>query len=303
MKSVKLFAASLSLLLLAACSDKEEYNSATGVTVEMAQSEMTVKENQGIVEIPVKVTGEANGPISVKVEVKGTGNIPATPFEEVNGKWEGNFVLSSETINIPAGEKSVNVEINLIDDILETGDRTMEVKIVGCDGATIGAVTSTLVTISDNESLPVYDMIQGAWKFNYTDRSGKPTTTSVTIFGFDEGSEEYEQGILEMEGLLNNPTVLSLYLTHDEATGKYYVSMQLPEPIIWYDANNYIWVLGTNAAGGPTNADIVVRGEFDKASQTITFPASDKIWFYVASPDFSNQVGVYNTAEGITMSK
>lgn len=303
MKSVKLFAASLSILLLASCSDKEDYNTASGVSVEMAQSEMTVKENQGLVEIPLKVTGEANGPISVKVEVKGAGNIPASPFVETNGVWQGNFVVSSETLNIPKDETSVAVEINLIDDLEETGDRSLEVKIVSCEGASIGTVSSTLVTISDNESMPVYDMIQGNWKFNYTNRAGNSTSTSVTIYGFEEGTEEYEEGILELEGLLNNPTVLTLYLTHDESTNKYYVSMMLPEPIIWYDASNYIWVIGTNAAGSPTTAQMAVTGEFDKKSQTITFNEDDKIWFYVASPDFSSQLGVYDTAQKMSFTK
>lgn len=303
MKSVKLFAASLSLLLLAACSDKEDYNTATGVTVEMAQSELTVKENQGIAEIPLKVTGEANGPISVTVEVKGAGNIPAQPFEEKNGKWEGNYVVSSETLNIPAGESTVSVEINLIDDLDETGDRSLEVTIVSCEGASIGATKSTFVTISDNESMPVYDMIQGSWKFNYVDYDGKATSQAVTIYGFDEGTEEYNEGYLELEGLLNNPTVLSLYLSHDEATNKYYLSMELPEPIIWYNASNYIWVLGTSASGSPSTASITYSAEFDKNSMSFTFSPEDKIWFYVASPDFSSQLGVYDTATKMSFTK
>lgn len=303
MKSVKLFAASLSLLLLASCSDKEEYNTATGVTVEMAQSELTVKENQGIAEIPLKVTGEANGPIKVKVEVKGTGNIPALPYEETNGNWDGNFVLSSDELNIPAGETTVSVELNMIDDIVETGDRSLEVKIVSCEGATIGAVSSTLVTVTDNESLPVYEMIQGQWKFNYLDYNGKPVVENVTIYGYDEGTEEYDNGILDMEGLLNNPTYITLYLTKDELTGKYNLSFELPEPIIWFDQNNYIWVLGTSAEGGPTTADKTVTAEFDKEALTFTFNPTDKIWFYIASPDFSTQKGVYDTATRMSITK
>lgn len=303
MKYVKFFAASLSLLLLAACSDKEEFNTATGVTVEMAQSEMTVKENQGLVEIPLKVTGEANGPISVKVEVKGAGNIPAEPYEERNGVWSGNYVVSSETLNIPAGETSVSVEINLLDDLDETGDRAIEVTIVSCEGASIGSVNSTYVTISDNESMPVYDMIQGTWKFNCLDYDGLPSTTTVTIYGYDEGTQEYNEGFLEMEGLLNNPTVLSLYLSYNELNGKYYLSMELPEPIIWYNASNYIWVLGTTASGSPTTASVSYSAEFDKDSMTFTFTPTDKIWFYVASPDFSSQLGVYDTATQMTITK
>lgn len=304
MKYVKIFALALGTVLFAACSDKTEYNSASGVTVEMAQSEVTFNENAGIVSVPLVLTGEANGPVKVTVKVVGTGDIPAQPYEQnPDGTWSGNFILSSETLNIPEGETTVAAELNLIDDLDETGDREVTVTITSCEGAAIGALSSTVVTIKDNEKLPVYDLIQGSYTFNCINAKGAASSTPVKINGYPEGTQEYEEGYLELEGLLNNPTILSLYLTQDEANGKYYVSMDLPEPIIWYDASHYIWVLGSNTAGNPTTAPTLVTGEFDKATQTITFKETDKIIFYVASPDFSSQLGTYDTATQIVMKK
>lgn len=303
MKYVKLFALALGAVLFTACSDKTEYNTASDVTVQMAESSMSFNENAGIVNVPIVLTGEANGPVKITVKVEGTGTIPAEPYEQnPNGTWEGNFILSSETLNISEGETKVYAELNLLDDMDETGDREVTMTITACEGAAIGTPSSTVITIKDNESLPVYEMIQGAYTFNYLDYDGVPASCAVKINGFAEGTQEYAQGLLELEGLLNNPTILTLYLTHEEATGKYYVSMLLPEPIIWYNATNYIWVLGTSG-GSPTTQEMEIVGEFDKATQTITFDPQDKIWFYVASPDFSSQLGIYDTATQMVISK
>ena len=47
MKYVKLFALAAGAFMLTACSDDNDFNSASDVTVEMAKSEITVKENAG----------------------------------------------------------------------------------------------------------------------------------------------------------------------------------------------------------------------------------------------------------------
>ena len=62
MKYVKLFALAAGAFMLTACSDDNDFNSASDVTVEMAKSEITVKENAGTFNVPVKVTGDPNGP-------------------------------------------------------------------------------------------------------------------------------------------------------------------------------------------------------------------------------------------------
>lgn len=296
MKYVKLFALALGAVLFTACSE-DKYNTASDVTVEMAQADLTVKETDGIINVPLKVTGKANGPISVQIKVEGTGNEAPIPYQDYNGTWKGDYLVTSETLNIPEGETTVSVEISLFDDIIETGDRTLNVSIASCEGATIGTLSTTVVTIADNESLPVYDLIQGAWKFNFLDWDGAAATENVTITGYPEGSKEYNQGILDLEGLLNNPTLLTLYLIEDKANNKYYVEMQLPEPIIWYNASNLIWVIGfDNSINKFLTSDMTIRGEFDKETQTINFNPTDKIGYYIAAPDMSSALGFYDSA-------
>lgn len=301
MKYFKIFALALGALALTACSNDEDWNTASGVSVEFTSSDYVVKENAGNFQIPLKVTGEANGPIKVQVKVEGTGTNPALPFEERDGKWSGNFVLTSDALNIPAGEEYVSLDFQAVDDQEENANRTFSITITTVEGATAGTISTTTVTIRDNDGVP-YEKIQGNWKFNFTDYDGNKSSYSCTISGAEDGTPEYGKELV-LEGLLNNPTALTLYYDENEATGEVFVSMVLPEPIIWYDSSNYIWVIGTAANGNPSLAETTVTGVYDAANQTITFEPQDKIWFYVASPDFSSQLGIYESATGITMTR
>ena len=304
MKYTKIFALFLGALSLTACSDKEEFNTASGVTVEMGQSEITAVETQDMLNIPVIVKGDANGPITVRLKIEATGDVPVKPFEDIDGNWSGNYIVTSETLNIPAGENQVSMEVRLVDDFDKTGDWTFNVSIVSCDGATVGSQSTTVVTVLDNEAFPPYDLIQGKWKFNFKNGKGAAASYNVTVSGYPEGTTEYAKGYLELAVLLNNPTVLSLYLTEDEANDKVYVSMVLPEPIIWYDDTNYVWVIGKdNASGKWTFSKKIVTGEFDRDKQTITFAPEDMIGFYVATPDLSSAMGFYETASDITFTR
>jgi len=297
MKYIKIFALALATFSLTACSDSDDYNSAAGVTVEMAQSEITVKENTGLFNVPLKVTGDANGPIKVQVKVEGIGNNPASPFQENNGSWSGDYIVTSETLNIPVDVKSVAVEINTVDNTEENENKTFAVSIVSVEGASTGALASTTVTIKDNDSFP-YDKVQGSWKFSFADYNGNLANWNVTISGVGEGEDGYGE-MLYLDGLIGVPgAALSLYFHNNEATGETFVEMNLPEPIIWYDETHYVWTLkGMSLNQG------VIRGTFSEDLKTITFNPEDQMVFYVASPDFSDQLGVYDAASAITMTR
>lgn len=312
MKYTKIFALFLGALSLTACSDKEEFNTASGVTVEMANSELTVNENGGLITVPVKLSGEANGPVKVQLKVEGCGEIPAVPYVETNGTWDGNYIVTSETLSIPEGETSVSVEIRLIDDILETGDRTFSVTIVSCEGAVIGNNASTLVTVADNESLPIYQLIQGDWKMSYIDRDGNKTSANFTITGYDEGTEEFNAGMLEFGGIAadlfgTTEIWVPMYLIEDDPdSDKPYVVVPTPKPFAYYDDANYVWLCGSTApiTGYLDLAnDCMLIGEFDKETQSITFQQNAKMWYVVASFNFSSVLGDVGTLQNMVMTR
>ena len=72
MKLSKILAIGLAVLTMTACSDDDEFNfnSDGNVTVDMAQPSITLKENKGYFNVPVVVSGEANGYVQVTVEVQ-----------------------------------------------------------------------------------------------------------------------------------------------------------------------------------------------------------------------------------------
>ena len=304
MKYVKLFAMAVGALLFTACSDDNNFNTASDVTVQMGQNEISVVESRGIINVPIQLSGQANGSVKVEIKVEGTGEIPAAPFEEVNGEWTGNYILSSNTINFPEGETNASVEINLVDDYIETGDHTFTISIVSAEGATIGAQSSTTIVMIDNEAFPAYDQIQGNWKFKFTDFNGNPASYNLTIEGYEEGTQEYADGILDVGGFLNNPAYLTMYLTEDEATGKVYVEFRLPESMIWFDAAQGLLVWGIGMDGdGELMSSAVIRGEFDKSTQTITFNQDDTIGFFVAPENLSPITGIIDSATAISMTR
>ncbi|MDE6533862.1 MAG: hypothetical protein K2M27_10070 [Muribaculaceae bacterium] len=307
MKFTKILAACLAIFSMTACSDSEKYNSEGDVSVEMGQSEITVRENAGIFNVPVVLNGTTNGNVKVTVKVEATGANPALPFEERDGKWSGNYILTSETVNIPQGVSQVNLEFNTQDDFDENPDRTFSVTIVSAQGASIGELASTIVTLKDNDSLP-YEKLQGAWKFNYfSGASDAMASWDVAMNGFEENTPEYGN-LLTLDGLNGNPaSSLDLDFHYILSSNETFVEMVLPEPIAMYNASNYVWVMkGEITPEGKVSLDrtqTVVRGNVSEDFKTITFDTEIGLAFVAASPDLSSIVGVMEVASDFSMSR
>lgn len=181
MRISKILVGCLAGALMVSCSDSNDYNSASNVIVAMQSAQIVTKESKGLFYVPIVVTGEPNGPIKVEVSVKGEGNTPAT--EDVN------YYITSRTVNIPEGEKIVNVEISPVDDEEINEPRQFVVTIASADGATIGTESSCVITIRDNDA-EYYEKLQGAWNMNYTD-GDKAGSFKVNIAGADEEEPDY----------------------------------------------------------------------------------------------------------------
>lgn len=190
MKLSKIFTIALAAVTLTACSDDDDFNTASNVTVGMLNTEVSVKETKGLFDVPVVVTGEANGPIAVTIAVQTTGSSIAE--ENVH------YVITTKHLNIPAGVKEVNVEVNTIDDGDQINEpRQFQVVITDCKGATVGQ-PSTLVTIKDSDAA-FYEKLQGKWTFNCINSNGS-NAMDVTITGAaDEDDPDYDS-VLYMSG-------------------------------------------------------------------------------------------------------
>lgn len=210
MKYIKLFMLLAVVAFMGSCSDDDEsWNSKSGVTVSMENESMRFKESVGIVKVPIKVEGEANGPVSVTVEVKETGSNPA--------KENVNYYITTKTIKI--SDNTGNVELECVDDDKINDERTFEISIVSAKGATVGSNATTAVTLRDNDS-EFYEKLQGSWVMNCTFNDA-PTKWDVKIVGAtDEEDEDYNK-VLYITGMLGYQwTNAKLSYDFDKATGK-----------------------------------------------------------------------------------
>lgn len=210
MKYIKLFMLLAVVAFMGSCSDDDEsWNSKSGVTVSMENESMRFKESVGIVKVPIKVEGEANGPVSVTVEVKETGSNPA--------KENVNYYITTKTIKI--SDNTGNVELECVDDDKINDDRTFEISIVSAKGATVGSNATTAVTLRDNDT-EFYEKLQGSWVMNCTFNDA-PTKWDVKIVGAtDENDKDYNK-VLYITGMLGYQwTTAKLSYDFDKATGK-----------------------------------------------------------------------------------
>ena len=94
----------ISAVALTSCSsdDSEDksFNTAAGVGVSVESAEMIVNEAKGIFQVPLVVTGDANGYIRVTVKITGTDD----PNQE-QAIADSHFYLTSNTVFIPKDSK------------------------------------------------------------------------------------------------------------------------------------------------------------------------------------------------------
>ncbi len=312
MNYIKLFAVALGLVVMSSCSDDKDYNTASGVSVEMGETEVSIKEHKGRFYVPINVIGEANGAIKVKLKVEGTGSSQAQPYENRNGEWSGNYIITSEELNIPKGEVSVSVEITAVDDKIQNDDRTFIISIESAEGATIGSPSSTLVTLQDNDKIP-YERVQGDWTMNYRDWDNVEGSMNVSLVGYDEDSGSYGK-ILQFEGMVSQyaedgETSARLYFYDDEATDTRYVELSMPQTIgnFYSDTSYSIWLLfgmrEADGEGGMYLSNYTITGIVSEDYQTITFDEGLGVAWYVAASDWSAELGGIDVATDIVLQK
>lgn len=210
MKYIKLFMLLAVVAFMGSCSDDDEsWNSKSGVTVSMENESLRFKESVGVVKVPIKVEGEANGPVSVTVKVEETGSNPA--------KENVNYYITTKTITI--SDSIGNVELECVDDNDINEDRTFAISIVSAKGATVGSNATTAITLRDNDS-EFYEKLQGSWVMNCTFNDA-PTKWDVKVVGAtDEADKDYNK-VLYITGMIGYQwTTAKLSYDYDKATGK-----------------------------------------------------------------------------------
>lgn len=183
MKYIKLFMLMVAAILFTACSDEETYNTDATTAVEFEKTTMTVKENEGLIKLPVKITGKRNGMIRLTIKAEGVDGSSEAPSyaaakESVNGS-EGDYSITTKTLVVKADtltSEVMNFEMKVLDDKIINSDRKVRFTL-SVEGAKLGAKNTLDVKI-ENDERTVYDLLAGDWVMSYSevqfDKDNKP---------------------------------------------------------------------------------------------------------------------------------
>ena len=234
MKYNKIFALLLAAAAFAGCSKEDISWNSSDATVGMGQAELVVKENKGMVNVPLVVDGELNGPVEVTVEVAEVGENPA--MEDVH------YIVTSKSYVIAEDATEGKIEFKTIDDADINEARTFVITIKNVNGAKVSEAASTTVTLKDNDS-QFYEKLQGRWKMNSVDSKGNTQAWNINIIGVDEGEEGYNE-VFQVTGIMGNAwTSMTMFYNYDVATKTGYV----------YIPAGYILAEGVDFGLGGTN--------------------------------------------------
>ena len=283
-------------LLLTACSDSDDWNTQSGVSVEMANTAMTVKENVGIFTVPLKLTGKTNGPVKVKVDV--------AEYSENPAKEDVNYLVTSKTVTFPTDSASVSIEMVTVNDMDINANRMFVVTITNVDGASIGSNASTTITIKDDDSV-FYEAIQGAWQLTGTGFfDGSSVSNTISIYGIaDEDDPNYEKtlflsgwgnqsGLVAQAEYSQDPTTfeVTIYIPYDQVLGQLNFSgLGVCDVVLYGVSGDYL-----NDEGG---AYITVTPDL----QTMIFDPDEVFYYGVVSN--GEYMGGWNGVENMKMER
>lgn len=261
-------------VLLTACSS-DEWNTDSGVTVEMANATMKVKENAGKFYVPLKLTGTTNGPVKVSVAV--------SEYTESPAKEDVHYILTSYSVVFPNDSADVKLEFVAVNDMDINDDRSFIVTITNVEGATLGAQTTTEVTIRDDDGI-VYEAIQGEWKWNcmnYFDDVAESYT--MNLLGVNEGEADYEK-VLHISGF-GGQSALGCEMEYEYDEGTKEVFLYLPFGQVLGQLNftglGVCDVVVFGVSGGYLVEDGGAYATVSSDLRTITFDEGTSLIYYV----------------------
>lgn len=213
MNYLKIYTLLLCTVLTTACSDDEEQFNSGAATVNLQETVMTVKESAGLCTVPVVVTGEHTGTIRVTFELI-----------DHTAKEDENYIVTTKTLLIPAGQETINFEFKTVDDKLVNDDRSFDIEIADVKGASIGENKRLAVTIKDNDS-SLYETLLGTWVFTGTASTNQVTNApvgfSVKVNTAEEGTEAYGHYLV----CSNKTDLIRITILSGNSAGGYIMNM------------------------------------------------------------------------------
>ena len=291
MKLTKYLLLACSALFVTACSNDDDWNSASDVTVQMASSSISIIENVDLFYVPVEVIGKANGPVRVTVDVTEAATNPAVA--------DKHYIVTSKTVVIPDDKTEIGIEIAATNDMDMNEDRHFTISITSAEGAKIGAQATTDVTIRDDESIP-YESIIGKWTYSYISAyDGASSSFSLKIVGVSEGNPNYNKKVYLQGFLGESGLVAEANFNYDEDTKEITLEIPFGQELGVYDDTYDVILFGVDGDYIVQEGSIIATVSADRKS--IIFDPYDEMFF--AAFRGGQYMGGLEEAFGITMTR
>lgn len=288
MKYTKLFMLALGAMFVASCSNDDEKVNSLDTTVGFQKETLSIKENSGIVNIPIAIEGYRDGDVSVEIVAEGTGANPAK--EGVNFRITDN-TLSLLAKNDTTSSAVINVEFETIDDSEINDPREVTLTIKSAEGAKI-KTSKIVVTLRDNDAA-FYEKFFGKWVLKGVDHKGNAFEKPATITGaVDEDDPNYDKVLkITVPGLFNVGVALdcewSLAYTFDKVTKTGTLShIMFEDDYVATYSSAYKWVFLTEEDDELSDSPVTTSwklGEGDTFPTEITWDEDQIIYLYQPS--------------------
>ncbi len=282
MKYIKLFMLVLAAGLFASCSDDDATtNTNSGVTVEFESATMSIRENAGYINVPVKVSGARNGNVRFTVTTAEVGSNPA--------KEDVHYLVTTKSYNLNVDtlkSNTVNVQVKIVNDSEENDARQFSLTIASAEGATVGSTATETITINDDDS-SLYGKFAGTWTLSGVREtySGSESFSQDVTISTAVDETEYEKYLyMSAPGLIDIGTSLDinakLEYAYSESVNEGSLAFVCGETICTY-GDTYAWAFYTVSGQSLSTNPLVSDWELEdgKIPSEISF-GDGELYFY-----------------------
>ena len=122
--------------------------------VQLSQPAYLVNESAGFVSIPIIRTGNIAGPATVNYATSDRAGLVSCGVNNTFASERCDYATTVGTARFAAFENSTTVIIPIINDALVEGTETFDIALSAATGASLGANTSAIIGISDDDAAP-----------------------------------------------------------------------------------------------------------------------------------------------------
>jgi hypothetical protein len=135
-------------------------------TVQWSQTTLTVDEAAGAVILTATLSSTSTQVITVEYAPSNGTATAGSDYQPASG-----------TLTFAAGERSQNVTVNVIDDLLDEPDETIQLVLRNPANTTVGAPATTQLTLSDNDDPPAVQLSAASYTASEADGTAIITVT------------------------------------------------------------------------------------------------------------------------------